>query len=82
MLKKPAKCPLCSFPSELELIYEEVDIGVGVQRHVSGAECPQCGARFACCDHCGAFEFEQHHSWCSELKKRHEIEIEDEEPPV
>jgi hypothetical protein len=36
------KCPVCGNP-EAEECAEEVDIGVGMQRHVWGFECPTCG---------------------------------------
>lgn len=60
-------CPHCS--TILELIYEEVDIGVGVQRHQTGAECPSCGAAFTCCFYCGVLDFEAHQAWCADLRE-------------
>lgn len=46
-------CPDCN--SELSLIYDEVDIGVGIQKHLHSIECPKCGP-LAFCDQCGKLD--------------------------
>jgi hypothetical protein len=57
-------CPKCNGPCE-ELA-DEVDIGVGILRHVYGWDCPTCG-QIAKCPNCGAPETE-HAAWCRENK--------------
>lgn len=57
-------CPKCKGPGEL--LQDEIDIGVGVQVHVIGFECPSCG-QMAVCNDCGAWDFQPHGNWCGEL---------------
>lgn len=56
-------CPKCG-THKLEEVVEEVDIGVGTQRHLIGFECLECGAAIACCSQCGVPDGESHASWC------------------
>lgn len=49
-------CPKCKDP-RAEKLFDEVDIGVGTQRHVFGVECPACGM-IGLCSTCGAWDFE------------------------
>lgn len=58
-------CPHCN-SHRLEEVAEEVDIGVGVQRHVTGWECLECGSAIAACPHCGRPEGEGHAAWCAD----------------
>jgi uncharacterized protein with PIN domain len=58
-------CPLCQ--GELELVYEEVDIGVGVQRYAVGAICKE-GHQFSICNTCGRLDVEECTTWCKELR--------------
>ena len=63
-------CPKCNRPNVL-MIAEEVDIGVGIQKFLTGAECDVCG-QIACCPTCNAWIWdghEQHYDWCEFLKK-------------
>lgn len=55
------KCPMCGCDG-FELLIEYVDIGVGVQEHVMGGECIECGSIPVCSD-CGDFGG-GHRSWC------------------
>jgi len=63
------KCPKCG--GLAEELAEEVDIGVGIQRHVYGAECPECG-QIALCHGCGAWDFQKHMDWCGALLENQE----------
>lgn len=56
------RCPKCNAEGAEELA-DEVDIGVGIQKHVYGAECQMCGP-LAICSRCGAWDFEPHRPWC------------------
>ena len=58
-------CPKCA--KVFEELYEEVDIGVGIQRHFVGYECNACGYLVAVCDWCGELLLEEGHS--CKLKK-------------
>jgi hypothetical protein len=57
------KCPICG--CEAEELAEEVDIGVGVQRFVTGLDCSACGL-IPNCDCCGVLlrEGATHYPWC------------------
>jgi hypothetical protein len=44
-------CPRCNNPNAVE-VADEVDIGVGIQKFVTGCECPECGL-LSCCPACG-----------------------------
>ena len=46
--------------------YEEVDIGVGVQKHLVGWECPEHGGLCGVCSSCGVAEKVgyTHQVWC------------------
>lgn len=60
-------CPKCNTPGAEELA-DEVDIGVGIQKHVYGYECLQCG-QLSVCPHCGVLEMENgspHRAWCQD----------------
>ncbi len=59
---KIQKCPKCGAEGAVELA-EEVDIGVGIQRHVYGYECSECG-QIAVCISCGMPDFLPHAKWC------------------
>lgn len=63
-------CPRCG-SKNFELVQDEVDIGVGVQTHTRGGECPNCGP-IACCKMCGGWEVEKnvlaHEFWCPEAQ--------------
>lgn len=54
-------CPKCNRP-DVEVLAVEVDIGVGVQTHVQGWDCPTCG-QLAAQSCCGAV-FPEHQGWC------------------
>ena len=56
-------CPKCG-THKLQEVIEEVDIGVGVQKHLLGWECCECGLAIAACAQCGSPEGERHLSWC------------------
>jgi transcription elongation factor Elf1 len=58
------KCPVCNLEGAVECA-DEVDIGVGVMRHVWGFECPHCG-EVPVCSECGGVGTEpgDHFSWC------------------
>ena len=58
------ECPKCSSP-DVELLKDEIDIGVGVQECIRGAECRACGAQFGMCDQCGAWDHSPHAEWCT-----------------
>ncbi len=62
------KCPKCQKEGAAECT-DEVDIGVGIQKHVFGAECEHCG-QMSLCNACGAWDFETHQSWCPVLKEK------------
>jgi hypothetical protein len=59
-------CPKCHIGGAYEL-FDEVDIGVGVQKHVYGYDCPLCG-QIGVCASCGALDFRPHASWCETAK--------------
>lgn len=61
------QCPRCAAPCHG--MYEEVDIGVGVQRHFVGWECDACEEYTTACNTCGVAVLGDvaHKSWCSEL---------------
>ena len=55
-------CPKCNQPGASECA-DEVDVGVGLQKHVWGYECPKCEAIAVCAD-CGALDFNGCAKWC------------------
>jgi hypothetical protein len=57
------QCPTCG-NKDAEELADEVDIGVGVQKHVYGCNCPDCG-QLACCSTCGYWDG-KHSTWCLE----------------
>ena len=59
------KCPLCNLEGVMECA-EEVDIGVGIQRHVYGWDCVNCG-QIGICYKCGVPNGIPHAKWCSDL---------------
>lgn len=61
-------CPKCN-QNCCEELAEEVDIGVGIQKHVFGYECEACG-QFSVCNNCGAIEGVPHASWCHDFKTK------------
>jgi hypothetical protein len=64
------KCPICG-RVDTEECAEEVDIGVGVQRHIWGYVCATCG-ELPVCSHCGAVgdDAKDHFMWCDrEVRK-------------
>lgn len=69
-------CPICG--GVVEVIEDEVDIGVGVQKFLRGIVCATCG-EFAACDYCGALharlnpngdvtDYAPHATWCESLR--------------
>jgi len=58
-------CPYCQ--AELEPVYDEVDIGVGVQKRLVGATCKGGQHVFAACNTCEQLDVEGCASWCKEL---------------
>lgn len=60
-------CPKCN-QSGCEILAHEVDIGVGIQRHVYGFDCATCG-QISVCDECGQPDFLPHAKWCKENKQ-------------
>ncbi len=61
-------CPICKNP-KCEECADEVDIGVGVQRHVFGYECPDCG-QLAVCSTCGVVGNLPHHPVCATITEK------------
>lgn len=63
-------CPKCH-SEQCEEVAEEVDIGVGVQKFVIGAECQRCGP-LTVCNGCGRWDFQRvtegHASWCPTIR--------------
>lgn len=59
-------CPVCNNPCAEECA-DEVDIGVGIQKHVYGFECPVCG-QIPVCSTCGGLG-ENHARWCNTVKE-------------
>lgn len=61
-------CPICN--ALAEEVSEEIDIGVGVQKFVTGWECPQCGP-IAIRNCCGTVELagHPHATWCQAVKE-------------
>lgn len=62
------KCPFCNNP-KCEECADEVDIGVGIQKHVFGFDCPNCG-QLTVCPGCGEIENPKaketkHQVWCA-----------------
>ena len=55
-------CPVCK--SQATMVYEEVDIGVGVQRFFVGIFCPECEF-ISACPYCGRLEPEGHERFCT-----------------
>lgn len=55
-------CPICNRPN-VEEHADEVDIGVGVQKHIYGYICDECG-EIAVCPICGGLA-NQHSEYCS-----------------
>lgn len=60
----PFTCPVCRTPGATQ-VEEEVDIGVGIQKFVTGIECPKCG-QIPICAICGAPN-NKHYKWCEAL---------------
>jgi len=56
-------CPGCQ-SDKLRVIEDEVDIGVGIQKHLIGWECEVCGHQIGACSFCGHPDFEPHSKWC------------------
>lgn len=56
-------CPNCNKPGAEECA-EEVDIGVGIQKHVWGYDCPECG-QISLLSCCGNLETHGHTNWCN-----------------
>jgi hypothetical protein len=59
---------MCACGREAQVYYEEIDIGVGVQRFHAGWECPEHGGICGVCGACGVAELPgfTHWSWCRE----------------
>ena len=58
-------CPKCNI-EKCEECAVEVDIGVGIQKHVYGYECPKCG-QISVCPECGALDFQPHRKFCGQF---------------
>jgi hypothetical protein len=58
----------CSCGREAEPFEEEVDIGVGIQKFLTGWQCSEHGGICGVCGQCGVAEKigYTHASWCSE----------------
>lgn len=64
------KCPFCKTEG-FEILQDEVDIGVGVQTHIGGGQCNECG-EISCCVYCVRWEPPEaesgdvwwHEQWC------------------
>lgn len=58
------KCPICRRAGDVA--YEEVDIGVGIQKFAIGWDCPEHGPICGACFGCGVpmVEGVEHYSWC------------------
>ena len=64
-MKHNEECPKCHKPIAM-ILTEDIDIGVGVQRHIIGADCLDCG-QLTPCNTCGSWvECFPH---CAELKR-------------
>ena len=61
-------CPKCGCKN-CDLITNDVDIGVGMQSVVIGADCFKCGPMSRCLE-CGTWDFEPHHKWCELLREQ------------
>jgi len=63
-------CPVCSAPDCVELA-DDIDIGVGTQKHIYGYECAHCG-EMPVCDSCNGVLVAGigHRSWCGGLEPR------------
>lgn len=64
------KCKGCG-GSDVEFVEDEVDIGVGVQTHILGYICGNCGPHTVC-DTCGTWDVEPCASWCTQVKEADE----------
>ena len=66
--EKPNPPVTCSCGREADPCYEEVDIGVGVQRFLNGWECYEHGGICGTCNGCGVADRVgcTHRSWCPE----------------
>lgn len=66
--RKPNPPVTCSCGREADPYYEEVDIGVGVQRFLTGWECYEHGGICGTCNGCGVADRPgyTHGSWCPE----------------
>lgn len=60
------KCRACG-AADCEIVSEDVDIGVGVQTHVLGYDCPVCGPH-TICNTCGAWDTDKCPQWCEDIK--------------
>ena len=58
------KCPKCD--AEMDAV--EIDIGVGLQRHILGYECASCGENYGTCNGCGVTGAAAHPPWCPETQ--------------
>ena len=58
----------CACGREADPYYEEVDVGVGVQRFLAGWECPEHGGICGVCGSCRVADRVgyTHRSWCGE----------------
>ena len=62
-------CPECG--AVTEATYDEVDVGVGIQRFLTGYDCPACGPVVGVCWGCGTAKVDGRAcaSWCPDLVK-------------
>ena len=67
MSQLACECPRCR-GKDFEIVKDEVDIGVGVQTHVTGGFCAACGD-IPLCDMCGGWDG-RHEVWCELLLPR------------
>lgn len=49
----------------MEAMTEEIDIGIGVQEHLLGWTCPNCGEGLSVCASCGVPEGTDCRPWCA-----------------
>lgn len=58
----------CACGKEAEPVYEEVDIGVGIQQFLVAWECSEHGGICGVCPFCGVADRpgNKHQSWCGE----------------
>ncbi len=61
------RCPMCN-KRGLVGLYEEIDIGMGIQKHLIGYECHACDEPLIpICDSCQVMEGKEHKEWSDNI---------------